>query len=181
MGCLQADIRGSGINGMRWYQKTGPGVYGPAGLRTGTLPEIFRGVRGRSGTNRSRAEWLVREVHVRNLRSCRDAHDPILPKYTARPPYSTNNFWPDFCMILNGFTMGNERVVNGRNTWGSEGGSGGVLWIAGRDLEGIIVFARFILRRRLIAFSCLTPVPIPALRCENKDPGLPLQGPGTHG
>lgn len=135
MGCLQADIGGCGINVMRWYQKTGPGVYWLFGSRTGILPEIIRGV-----------EWVGRvQIDLcvmarpgsprQKFTVSRVAHDPVLPKYTARPPCIPNGFWPDFCIRLSDFTTGSEREMRGRNAWGGEGGSGGVLWL-GRRVPG---------------------------------------------
>jgi hypothetical protein len=47
-------------------------------------------------TNRSLADWLVREFHVRILVIFPVAHGPVLPKYTARPPPDPLHFLADF-------------------------------------------------------------------------------------
>jgi hypothetical protein len=57
--------------------------------------------------------------------------------------------------------MGNERARWGRNDSGGEGGSGGVLWIAGRDLEEIILCNAKNLRRRIPAPFCQTLLSLP--------------------
>ena len=92
----------------------------------GAFLSFVDGGGGRTGTNRSHAEWLTREFHVRISQSYRPAQSRCLPKYTARPPQPSLFLTGFFELFLSDFTTGNERERRGRSALGGEGGSGGV-------------------------------------------------------
>jgi len=61
--------------------------------------------------------------------------------------------------------MGNELEIRGQTASGGEGGSGGVLWIAGRVLEGNMVRAGCDSLSEIPCTACQTSVSSAVLRC----------------